>query len=186
MEVFVLDSTTLMEKSFWEFHRAFDHRIYAWREEVLFTWEWWLGIILTIIPWVLWFIFRKKDSSDRLLYAGIFVALFSLTLDNIGVQLSFWTYLTPVTPAIPSYIPYDFALMPVSIMFLIQLFPKRSPWLVGLIFGLLTAFVGENFFWWLKIYDPVNWRHVYSFPIYMVVYYLAYKLAKGTKFNDLS
>jgi hypothetical protein len=186
MEVFVLHSAPLMEKTFWEFHQAFDHRMFAWKKEVIFTWEWWLGIVLTIIPWVLWYIFRKKDSSDRLLYAGIFVGLISLTLDNIGIQLSAWDYLKPVTPAIPSYVPYDFALMPVSVMFIIQVFPNRNPWLIGLIFGFLTAFVGEPFFKWLKIYNPENWRHVYSLPFYIVIYFLAYKLAKGTKFNELS
>ncbi|NHM30943.1 CBO0543 family protein [Neobacillus terrae] len=174
-----------MKKSFWDFHHAFHHRTEAWKQEVLFTWEWWLGILISVLPWLLWFLFRKKDSTDRLLYAGFFVALISLTLDNIGVQVSAWNYLKPVTPAIPSYLPYDFTLLPITIMFLIQFFHNRNPWIIGIIFSLLTAFVGEPIFKWLGIYFPVHWRSFYSVPFYTVIYYLAYKLAKRKKFNVL-
>ncbi|MFD2970589.1 hypothetical protein [Peribacillus deserti] len=86
-----------------EYHHAFMDRMSAWEQEVLFTWQWWLGIGLTIIPWIIWLIYRKKDSSGRLLYSGTFVALLSVTLDNIGVQLSLWNYLK--APAIPAYFP---------------------------------------------------------------------------------
>lgn len=182
----VLNSTPGMHKSFWEYHHAFDHRMAAWKNEVLFTWEWWLGIALTIIPWIIWIIFHKKESTYRILSAGFFVSLVSVTLDNIGVQLSLWNYLKPVTPAIPSYIPYDFALMPIVIMFLIQLFSHRNPWIVGLIFGLLTAFLGEPIFQWLGIYEPTNWRHFYSVPIYTVIYFTASKLTQNKQFMDLS
>ena len=157
----------------------------AWKHEVLFTWEWWLGIALTIIPWIIWFILRKKGSSGRLLYAGTFVALVSLSLDNIGVQLSAWNYLKPVTPVIPSYIPFDFALMPLSVMFLIQWFYSRNPWVIGLIFGFITAFIGEPIFNWLEIYVPTNWQFGYSIPFYTIIYYLAHKIASTKKFDEL-
>lgn len=107
------------------------------------------------------------------------------TLDNIGVQLSAWNYLKPVTPVIPSYIPFDFALMPVVVMFLIQYFYNRNPWIIGLIFGVLTAFVGEPIFKLLNIYNPTNWKFIYSIPFYTLIYFLAHKLAARDKFNKL-
>lgn len=172
-----------MHKSFWEYHHAFDFRMLAWKNEVLFTLEWWLGIALTIIPWIIWIIFHKRESRYRLLSAALLVSLISVTIDNIGVQLSFWNYLKPVTPAIPSYIPYDFALIPVVIMFLLQLFSDRHPLLVGLIFGLITAFVGVPIFKWLGIYEPTNWKHVYSVPIYAAIYFIAFKFSGKTQFE---
>lgn len=181
-----MESNTGMKKSFWDYHHAFEHRMSAWKDEVLFTWQWWFGIILTIMPWIIWYFFRKKESTDRLMHAGIFVSLISLTLDNVGFQFSAWTYFKPVTPVIPAYMPFDFALMPVAVMFLIQYFFKRNPWIVGLIFGIVTAFVGEPFFKWIQVYNPVNWKFGYSIPFYTVIYLLAHKLALRKKFNELS
>ncbi|MGM0875044.1 MAG: CBO0543 family protein [Bacillota bacterium] len=75
--------------------------------------KWWLGVGLPIIPWLLWFKFRKKESSDRLLYVGYFVILISSWLDIMGVALGWWFYKSKVIPVIPTYIPWDITLMPV-------------------------------------------------------------------------
>ncbi|WP_368731436.1 CBO0543 family protein [Bacillus sp. AFS076308] len=101
-------------------------------------------------------------GKDRFLYAGLFVSLVSITLDNIGVQLTFWNYLRPVTPAFPSYIPYDSALMPVCVLFVIRYFYNRNPWIVGLLFGMLTEFIGEPLFKCFGIYHRTNWKFSYS------------------------
>lgn len=178
-------TTSGMHKTFLEYHQAYDHRMNAWKQEVLFTWQWWFGVLITIIVWVLWLFFRNRDSSDRLLYAGLFVCLASLTLDNTGIQLSLWTYLKPFTPVIPAYIPFDFALMPVTIMFIIQYFSKRNPWIVGFIFGLISALIGEPIFKLMGIYDPVNWKSWYSIPLYTVIYVISHKLTLRDKFKQL-
>jgi hypothetical protein len=182
----MLRSTPGMHKAFYKYQEAYEYRLLSWKNEVYLTWEWWLGVALTALPWILWLIFRKKESTDRLLYAGFFVSLISLALDGIGIQLGAWNYLKPVTPVIPSYLPYDLALMPVMVMFLIQLFPKRNPWLIGLNFGLLTSFVGEPIFEYLKIYEPKYWKHWFSLPIYTVIYFVAYKLASRNQNKELS
>ncbi|WEG13332.1 hypothetical protein PU629_02915 [Pullulanibacillus sp. KACC 23026] len=175
-----------MDKSFQDFHKAYIHRVASWKAEVLYTWQWWLGMSLTLIPWIFWIIVRKKDSTGRLLYVGVFVSLVSVTLDNIGVQLSLWDYVKPVTPAIPSYLPYDFSLMPVTIMLLIQFTYKVNHWLIGLIYALITSFIGEPIFKWMGIYDPVNWKHIYSVPFYLLIYVSAYKLAFIKTFNSIN
>jgi hypothetical protein len=175
-----------MHQTFLEYKTAFDHRMLAWKNEVLFTWEWWLGVALTIIPWIIWFFYRKRESTDRLLYAGLFVSLVSFAIDCIGVQIGAWNYLKPVTPVIPSYIPYNLALLPVIVMLLIQLFSQKNPWLIGLVFGALTSFVGEPLFKWLKIYEPHQWEHWYSFPIYTVIYFVANKLSQRNHNDELS
>lgn len=180
-----MKSTPGMKESFWQYHQAYEHRLEAWKVEVLYTWEWWFGIVLSIIAWSLWLFFRKKESSNRLLFAGIFTALISVTLDNIGYQLSLWNYYKPVTPLIPAYLPYDFALMPVVVMFLIQFFYGRNPWLIGLLFGLLTAFIGEPVFKLLGIYHPVHWNNIYSIPFYTIIYNISFKLAMRSNFEKL-
>ncbi|MBM7693707.1 hypothetical protein JOC77_003151 [Peribacillus deserti] len=84
-----------------------------------------------------------------------------------------------------SIFSYDFSLMPVIIMFLISWFHKRNPWVIGLTFAIITAFVSEPIFKWLGIYMPINWKYGYSIPFYTIIYYVAQKIAHSKHFIEL-
>jgi hypothetical protein len=159
--------------------------IEVWSSEVLFSWRWWLGVILTIITWLLWIKYHKKESRYRLLTAGFFVATISLSLDAMGVQLGFWSYRYEVIPIIPAYVPYNLALIPVVVMSLIQYKPNFSPLKKAIIFGLLTAFIGEPLVVYLDIYKPILWRFYYSIPIYIAIYLIAHWLTLQKEFDNL-
>ncbi|QOY36698.1 CBO0543 family protein [Anaerobacillus isosaccharinicus] len=154
-----------------------------WIDHVVFTWQWWVGVGLSIIPWILWFIFRKKESTLRLLTVGFFVIFISTILDSIGVQLGFWYYTHAPLPLIPAFFPWDTTLMPVVIMGLIQFKPKLNPYLKGLLFASLTSFVGEPFFIWMELYKPVVWKSIYSFPIYFLIYMIAHWIYQGKTYH---
>lgn len=53
---------------------------HLWITYSLFTWRWWLTVALTILPWVIWIIIRKKESTARLLLAGLTVMVISALL----------------------------------------------------------------------------------------------------------
>ena len=86
----------------------------------LFTWQWWLLLGLTIIPWVIWIIFRDRNRQARLLFGGIVAALITLILDMIGIQAGIWRYGIKLIPSLPPLFPFDLALMPVSYMMMQQ------------------------------------------------------------------
>lgn len=157
----------------------------VWQSLVLFTWRWWIGILITVIVWLFWFWFHKKESRYRLLTAGFFVMVVSVSLDAIGVQLGLWSYRFQASPFIPAYIPYDLALMPVVIMSLIQYKPHISPYIKAIIFGLMAAFIGEPTIVYLDIYKLRMWEYIYSAPVYMAVFLIAYRLTTQTKFETL-
>jgi hypothetical protein len=94
-------------------------------------------------------------------------------------------YRYEVLPFIPAYIPYDLALMPVVIMFLIQFKPLYSSLKKAIIFGLLTAFVGEPTIVMFDIYKPQNWNFFYSIPIYILIYLIAHWLTTRRYFDEL-
>jgi hypothetical protein len=73
----------------------------------MFSNLWWFGVFLSIVPWIAWFAFRKKQSTDRLLYAGFFVMVISLVLDVLGDQFGLWHYRFNVIPVLPTYLPWD-------------------------------------------------------------------------------
>jgi hypothetical protein len=49
--------------------------IRLWRNHILFTWQWWLSLALTVFPWILWVLLRKKSSTFRLLFSAFFVII---------------------------------------------------------------------------------------------------------------
>lgn len=166
--------------------KAHDKKIEFWLEHVIFTWQWWLGIFLTVVPWILWFFFRKKESTYRLLLSGLFVILISSWLDFIGVDLGLWHYNYDVMPFLPSYLPWDFTLIPVIIMSLIQFKPDSNPFIKAFIFAVGSAFIGEPFFAWIKTYSPENWKYIYSCPFLFCIYLLGHFVSKRDKFASLS
>ena len=151
----------------------------------LFTWKWWLGICILVIPWVLWFMFRKKESSDRLLYAGFVVIIISTISDLIGVSMGLWTYPIKIIPSIVVFIPFVFSLIPVTIMFLLQIKPNFNPFIKAILFSGVGAYIGLPSLVPIDFYKPIHWRYTYSFFIFILLYLIAYWFSKRSKFEKV-
>ncbi|WP_391557900.1 CBO0543 family protein [Robertmurraya sp.] len=162
-----------------------DDKLELWIDHVVFTWQWWLGVFLTVIPWVIWFYVRKKDSTFRLITAGMFVIIISSWLDFVGVVRGFWHYNYDVIPTLPAFIPWDFTLLPVTVMLFLQFKPQMNPLIKGIVFAALSSFVGEPLFVWLKVYEPEKWKYIYSFPILICIYLIAYFISKRNEFEKI-
>jgi hypothetical protein len=147
-----------------------------WSSQIVFTWHWWLDVGLSILPWVLWLIVRDRKKQHSLFYAGMFAMLAAVMLDKVGVAQAGWKYNTLLLPYFVQYLPWDMTVMPVVTMLFIQYFPKVSPWLKGVVFGAVAAYVVEPVFIWLGVYEPSSWEHHYSLPIYFVIFMLSYWL----------
>jgi hypothetical protein len=162
---------------YWQWHRADVDYYLLWKEHILFTWGWWLNVFLLIGPWVLWFLLRNKESVDRLLHAGLFIALISLVLDFAGSKLALWYYPVELIPTFLD-IPWDLSLGPVMVMFFLQYKPNFSPVLKAITAALLISFVYEPTVVWLGLYYPIKWKYIYSVPVYIILYLLAHAIAK--------
>lgn len=141
-----------------------------WMEYMVFTWHWWLDVGLAVLPWILWFIVRDKKNTHNLLYAAFFTILAATILDMLGVAQGAWNYNTLLIPYLPQYLPWDLTVMPVTAMLFYQFYPKIKPWIKGIVFGLVASYVVEPIFIWLGVYEPTNWEHHYSLPIYFLIY----------------
>jgi multisubunit Na+/H+ antiporter MnhE subunit len=148
-------------------------------EYFLFTWQWWLGLALFVVPWIVWFIFRDRDHTGRLLLGGLLTVILSLTIDLSALSLGLWSYPMIIIPfASFIFLPYHFSLAPVGIMFALQIKPKMNSLLKGVIFAAIAAFVGMNFFDAIEFYDPKNWSTLYDFIIFLCLYYAAYFISR--------
>jgi hypothetical protein len=159
--------------------------LHYWLQSTLFHWDFFLSWFFTIIPWVLWMRYRKKKSTGRLLLAGILAILLSSWLDFIGVNFGLWYYTGSAIPTIPSYLPWDFSLIPVLFMFLLQIKPNVSPYMKAFIFTIISSLIAEPLFIWLGFYETVHWKVWYSIPIFFVFYLICYRLSNLNSFEKL-
>ena len=114
-----------------------------WLDHILFTWRWWLAVSLIVLPWSLWFFIKKKESTDRLLYAALFVMIFSSYMDMVGIALNLWSYPVNVFPLMPEYIPFDICALPVTTMLVIQFFPTVNPVIKSIAFSTFASFISS-------------------------------------------
>lgn len=156
-----------------------------WQENALWHWEYWLSVGLSVIPWVVWLIVRKRGSEARLLLAGSFGLIIASWLDFLGLVFGTWHYTGRVLPTIPTFFPWDFSLIPVTMMLWLQFKPTLNPLLKAVIYSALTSFIGEPLFEWIGFYNPIRWSVLYSFAIYIVIFLIAYRISKSKTFDTL-
>ncbi|TMU87077.1 hypothetical protein FGG79_02760 [Bacillus sp. BHET2] len=166
-------------------HQVYLDKLDLWREDVLFTWHWWLGVLLTVIPWIIWTKYRPKESTHRLLYVSFFVIFISIWLDSIGVQLGLWHYNYEVLPFSPSYKPWDITLIPILTIVFIQIRPAASFLKKGILFGLSISFIAEPVSVWSGLVVYTGWKYIYSFPIYTAIYFVSHYLSTRNHFSPL-
>src|SRR5699024_3359930 len=91
-----------------------------------------------------------------------------------------------VLPSVPAYVPWDFSLIPTIMMLLLQYKPEMNPFIKAIAFGGLSSFVGGQFFRWIDLYTMEEWKHIYSFIIYIILYLVTHFISKRNKFNVLT
>jgi hypothetical protein len=152
-------------------------KFYYWVDNIIFTWQWWFGVGLTVLPWLAFcYFYHRKATFDRLLHVGFLVIIISVLLDTLGDQHGFWHYRFNVLPAVPTYFPWDFTLMPMSIMLLLIIKPMISHWIKAVVFALAASYIGEPLFVSIHVYSPDRWKYSYSVPIQVVIYLTAHWL----------
>lgn len=143
---------------------------HIWITHIIFTWRWWLGVSLAILPWIVWVKIRDKKDTVRLLFVGLIVMMITVTLDNIGISYHLWDYDWQVMPFTNLFIPYDFTLFPVAIMLILQFKPKINMYIKAVAFAFISAFIFEPLSVWMAMYDKQHWQYWYSFIIYIPLY----------------
>ncbi|MCY0875632.1 MAG: hypothetical protein OWT28_05120 [Firmicutes bacterium] len=157
---------------------------HLWVANVLWTWQWWSQLVLSVVSFVAWMIWRKKSSAGRLLLAGLFVLPVAVWLDFIGNLSGLWYYPYELIPTIPSFAPWDVAI-PIEAMGMLQIKPRLSPWIKGIVFGGVNSFILEPLSTMLGLYVPVHWHYAYSFPIYLLIFIGADRMARIDQFASL-
>jgi len=151
----------------------------------LFTWKWWIAVAMIIIPWVIWAIFRKKESSARLLFASFIVMILSTNLDAFGVENGKWTYPLKAIPIPTISYSFRYSVIPVLIMFFLQYKPQVNPLIKAVIFAGVSAYIGMPLMALIDMYKKVDWAYTYSFFLLTVFYLVAHWFSRRKSFKQL-
>lgn len=183
-----MDWQTISKKmlEFFSSHNALQRQtVDFWRANILFSGRWWMMAAMAVLPWPFWIVVRKRDSSARLLFAGIFVALAATVLDGLGYTMGWWHYQAPLLPMIPEAFPFNVSVLPVVTMLFIQFLPKVKPLWKALIYSTAGAFLFEQLMEWMGVYCDTNWKHIYSFAILFILYLAADRIARCRTFEPV-
>jgi hypothetical protein len=169
----------------YEAQKFFSEMTYQyWVEHVLFTFNWWFLISLMIVPWFFWWRVVDRKRIFEMLTIGLFASLIATCLDTVGIVLLLWGYESKVVQMIPQFNPIDYTVIPVIFTLIYQYFPRwKSYLLVHTIVAAGASFIVEPLFVWMEIYEPYNWKYVYSFPIYIVLAVGVKSLIEKLKFQ---
>jgi hypothetical protein len=178
-----MNDNKLLDEVYYMITIANDKLFHIWVTQIVFSWRWWLEMGLIVLPWLIWVKIRDQKDTVRLLFVGLFVALVTSTLDNIGISYGLWHYDWKPFPFICSYFPWNYSVFPVVVMLILQFKPEVGSLMKAVGFALVCALIFEPFASWIGLYDPSHWKFWYSFIIYIPLYLIFNYLYKSRLFN---
>jgi hypothetical protein len=142
-----------------------------WLNHVLFSFDWWLLLIISVVPWIVWWnIVNRKKLTQILLY-GFFVAMQAVLLDITLTNLIKWGYESTLTYLLqPISSPYDLSFLPVIYMLIYQKCLKWKAYLIASVsLSVVLAFVLEPLLEWINIIEKYNISFFYLFAFYILI-----------------
>lgn len=146
----------------------------VWGNDVLFSWRWWLILGLTVIPWGFVYVYMKREKRARYAISGLLAMIISSFLDVAGLSFDLWRYYVTLVPVMGGFFPWNFTVIPVGFILFYEWMPKWSPLLKSLIVAVGFAFIGEPVTDFLGLNAHHRWQHLYSVPIYALIYLVSY------------
>lgn len=154
-----------------EMHQAFSHaREQVWTEEILWTWQWWLLVLLLILPWLIWMRLVNKRRLTEICLLGMFVMATVTWMDELGTELLLWYYPYKIIPYYPQLVPINYSVLPVTFMLIYQYASNWHLYALALTaMAALFSWVAEPILEYFGIYQVLTWKFSYSFPIYILI-----------------
>lgn len=165
---------------------ANDLIVKAVMEGFLFTWQWWIALAMIVVPWTLWWILRNRESSARILSAGLLMMVLSEILDTVGVSFGRWAYPVKVIPVATINFSFRLSVLPVVMMLLFQYKPRINPLIKAVFFGGAGAYIGMPLLSMIDLYKKIDWAYTYSFFILTIFYLISHWFSQLNSFEKIN
>ncbi|NJD01478.1 MAG: hypothetical protein FIA99_02490 [Ruminiclostridium sp.] len=144
--------------------------IQHWLNFELFTWVWWVEIIVSAVVFFIWLKVVDKSRIRQIVIYGLLIDISAVFLDILGSEFALWEYLIRIIPQIPLLYPVDFIIHPVGNMIVYQCFVNWKKYLIaGVGASAVLAFILEPLSTYMHQYRLITWKYYYSFPIYLMI-----------------
>ncbi|CQR72241.1 hypothetical protein SOV_12040 [Sporomusa ovata DSM 2662] len=141
-----------------------------WIQHALFTWQWWFLLLILVIPWYFWWLMVDKRRLLEIWCYGAMTFIAVQAADTAGVANALWMYPIRLLPKSPHMLSIDITILPIIFM---QIYQSYSQWkafiIASFIMAACLAFIAEPILVWMGIYELLNWKYYYSFPIYILI-----------------
>jgi len=145
-----------------------------WFNHELFSWIWWLGVIVTVATLVIWWKLVDRRRILEISVVGFIVGYIAVFLDVLGAELVLWVYIIRILPTSFALLSMDFVLLPIINMLTYQYHSKWKRYIiVSIINAAVLAFILEPFTKNIGQHKLPGWRYAYSFPIYILISIIA-------------
>jgi len=145
-------------------------QVQHWLKYELFTPQFWMLIGMLFIPWIIWWILVEKRRFLEIIIYGLLISTIVTLFDEIGCQLNWWEYHYDIEPLFPRLMPMNFTFLPILYMLVYQYFTKwKSFVMASIVMAVIMAFIGEPLMALTGIYVLLEWKSIYSFPIYIIL-----------------
>lgn len=141
-----------------------------WVDEMVLTWQWWLLMVIFIVPWIVWWRFVDRKRIFEILTYGFMVTMLAMSFDAIGVECDLWEYHYQLIPLLDVLIVFDISVVTVTYMLVYQSLQSWG-WFIIAHIGIagVFAFIAEPTLVHLGYYQLIKWKFFYSFPIYFSI-----------------
>ncbi|GFZ32054.1 hypothetical protein CSC2_25800 [Clostridium zeae] len=147
----------------------FDLSLQHWYNYELFTWQWWIKFIYLIIPIFLLYKLLDRKRSFEILTYGLMISLMATVMDVVGVNFVLWRYPIRMLP-VGIFLVHDLVFIPIVSMLIFQ---YNSNWkafiTANIVLSAIGAYIEEPIAIWINIYEPLAWKHTYSFILFLTM-----------------
>lgn len=157
-----------------------------WTEYTVFTWKWWMLVIICVLFLVLFIVLIKKDKLlQSIAYFGV-IYILNRNLDDVATALDWYDYRIQLEPIIPTMLPANLFIIPIGLTLIYQKLSRWKEFIIGIVvFSGATSFIALPMMRDFGIYLTKNWNSFYSFLSLLIMASLAkFFIDKFEKIQD--
>ena len=159
-----------MQKSLYALHMEYWVQSYQhWISKEFLSFAWFFNIAFLLILYIVLVKYIDKKRLRELLLFGSFIAVTATFIDIAAVTIGLWEYKVRLFPVSPAPFPFDFTVVPIFYMFVLQYTSSWRSYLVGsLLASGLFSFVVTPVYVLLGIKQYHKFNHIYMFILVFV------------------
>lgn len=157
-------------------------RIEYWLNEVLFSSNWWILLVVAMTLFITWIIILDKKRIFEIISYGLMVTIIANLGDTIGLSFALWGYSYSLVHT-PEILEIHNIMMPILYMINYQYFNTWKSFLIAAaINAIIFAYILESLLVWLQIYELYHWKYTYSvIPYFLIAVVLKWFIIKLKK-----